>query len=432
MNALKTYISDVKTASSNAKLFVLTNVLFGLLMGATWTGLNLIIENAFSPVVLGTALAMHTLGMAISAVPVGALASKIGYKPILLFGTIAGAICLVLNGMVGSVAILFVLNFIFGLSQGVYEVLPAPFVNATSEKEVRTSVTSVMFGTYWLAVTLVTFCSGYLITFLQSNMGLTEIVAYKYYTYIFAGIGAIGVFAILPMKNVIPSAEVKKKTTVAEYIKAISNKEVIIYLCYMGLIGLGAGLFCPFFANFFKTGLGLDPKTMGNILSIQYFAMVIGIFSCPLLVKKFGRVVTLGATGLLSVPFMLIIANADKFGSSMIPVLTFAFFMRSGLMNLGMPIMYSLILDFVSKEKRATLSGIQTLFMSGMRAVSSIVAGFVMSIPAFTIGNFVLDGYRLPYYVAGVLYAIAIITLLVTYTKKYNREKNVETTELAA
>lgn len=129
---------------------------------------------------------------------------------------------------------------------------------------------------------------------------------------------------------------------------------------------------------------------------------------------------------------MLIIANADKFGSAMIPVLTFAFFMRSGLMNLGMPIMYSLILDFVTKEKRATLSGIQTLFMSGMRAVSSIVAGFLMSIPTFTIGNLVLDGYRLPYYVAGVLYAIAIITLLMTFTKKYNREKNVEASELTA
>ncbi len=234
----------------------------------------------------------------------------------------------------------------------------------------------------------------------------------------------LGIFPIMAMDEVDKKERLdieKKESTLLQDLKVVANKEVMLYLVYMGFIGLGAGLFCPFFANFFKNGLKLEPTVVGNILSVQYFAMVIGMFVCPLLVKRIGSVVTLGAASLASVPFMLIIVNSDQFGSAMVPVLTAAFFMRSGLMNLAMPVMYSLPLEFVEKEKRAPLAGIISLFSSGTRALSSFIAGRIMIIPAFNVGKYLLDGYRIPYYIAGILYAIATIILLKTYVKKYNR-----------
>ncbi|KGG80057.1 hypothetical protein Y919_08410 [Caloranaerobacter azorensis H53214] len=424
MDAVISYIKDVKDSSKNAKLFILTNVLFAILMGATWTGLGIIIEKTFNPKVLGTAFAMHTLGMAVSAVPVGRGANKFGYKPVLMAGTIVGAICLILNGFIPNVLLLYVINFIFGLSQGVYEVLPAPCINANTNEKERSSVMAVMFGLYWLAVVIITKTSGNFISIFQSKLGVSELVAYKYYTFISAGIGLLGIFPIMAMDEVDKKERLdieKKESTLLQDLKVVANKEVMLYLVYMGFIGLGAGLFCPFFANFFKNGLKLEPTVVGNILSVQYFAMVIGMFVCPLLVKRIGSVVTLGAASLASVPFMLIIVNSDQFGSAMVPVLTAAFFMRSGLMNLAMPVMYSLPLEFVEKEKRAPLAGIISLFSSGTRALSSFIAGRIMIIPAFNVGKYLLDGYRIPYYIAGILYAIATIILLKTYVKKYNR-----------
>jgi MFS family permease len=437
MNAIKSYYNDVKHASKNAKLFIITNVLYGILLGATWTGLGIVIEDSFSPAVLGTAFAMHTLGMAVASVPVGAGANKFGYKPVLMTGTIIGALCLILNGFVSNVAILYVLNFVFGLSQGVYEVLPAPCITANTKDKERSSVMSVMFGLYWLAVVIITKTSGNFIEFFQSQFNVTEIIAYKYYTFAAAIIGLLGIFSILAMDEIKDEARINmesKKSSFIEDFKMVANKEVILYLVYMGLIGLGAGLFCPFFANFFKNGLNLDPTTVGNVLSVQYFAMVIGMFICPLLVKKLGRVITLGGASLASVPFMLIIVNSDQFGAAMVPALTIAFFMRSGLMNLAMPVMYSLPLDFVKDNQRAPLAGVISLFSSGTRALSSFIAGYIMAIPAFNVGKFIIDGYRIPYYIAGVLYTIGTIVLIKTYIKKYNKtsEDNIEAKEAVA
>lgn len=44
---------------------------------------------------------------------------------------------------------------------------------------------------------------------------------------------------------------------------------------------------------------------------------------------------------------MLIIVNSDQFGSAMVPVLAAVFFMRSGLMNLAMSVMYGLSLEML-------------------------------------------------------------------------------------
>ena len=72
-------------------------------------------------------------------------------------------------------------------------------------------------------------------------------------------------------------------------------------------------------------------------------------------------------------------------------------------MNLAMPVMYGLPLEFVSKDDRPLLAGMMSLFGSGTRAISSIIAGFLMTVPSFNLGRFILDGYRIPYYIAGIL-----------------------------
>lgn len=52
---------------------------------------------------------------------------------------------------------------------------------------------------------------------------------------------------------------------------------------------------------------------------------------------------------------MLIIANGDKFGKFMIPVVGIALFMRSGFVNLSYPVDSSLSMEIVDKELRPVL-----------------------------------------------------------------------------
>jgi len=427
MDILKSYFRDIKNTSRNAKLFMIANAFYGILLGATWMSISVIIEDAYSPVVLGAVIVMHSLGMTVSSLPAGMAVNKYGYKAVLVVGTVLGAVCLVLNGILGSLLNLLFINFMFGLSQGIYEVMPAPFISANAESKERPTTMAIMFAVYWLAVVIVTKTSGPIVEMVQNSLGVTEMIAYQYFTNIAALIGLLGVFPILAMEeSVLDRGKTIDVSSVIDDIKVLLNKNILSYLAYMGFIGLGAGLFCPFFSNFFKDGFNLDISVVSDILALQYFAMVIGMILCPLIVKKFGQVVTLGAMSLASVPFMLLIVNSDQFGSSMVTVLFTAFFMRTGLMNLAMPVMYAFPLQFVTKEKRAPLAGMMALFSSGTRSISSIIAGILMSTPAFTVGRFLFDGYRIPYYIAGILYTIASIYLIRTFSKNKKENRRVE------
>ena len=106
----------------------------------------------------------------------------------------------------------------------------------------------------------------------------------------------------------------------------------------------------------------------------------------PYIVKKIGQVNTLGGVSLLSIPFMLIIANGDKFGALMIPVVGFALFMRSGLVNLSYPVDSSLSMEIVDKQLRPIFA-----------TVINVVAGLASVVSGWFTGNILFvtqEGYR--------------------------------------
>jgi len=419
---IKDYINDLKGISRNVKLFIITNILHGIILGATWSGLGIVIENSFNPTILGGVFVTHALGIAVSSVPVGFSVNKYGYKPIFMAGIIISSLSFLLNGYISSITLLYILNFIFGLSQGIFEVLSAPFISVNTKKKERASIMSVMFGIYWLTILITVKASSGFILLVQNQFKLNQITSYSYYTLVIAALGILGVFSVSAMDDfdIRGVFSAPKRFLLKDNIKVIVNKEVIIYLAYIGFIGLGAGLFNPLFSNFFKDSFSLDNIVFDNLFYIQYFVMILGIFLCPILIKRFGQVVILGSASLISIPFMLIVINSLHLGNIIFPTLLFAFFMRSGFMNLALPIMYSLPLDFVEKEKKAPLAGVISLFSWVIRGLSSLVVGYVVALPAFNWSNSLFPEYIVPYYILVILYVVAVIILISGLNKKYN------------
>ncbi|MFX0549282.1 MFS transporter [Hathewaya histolytica] len=421
MSAVKNYISDIKNSSKDAKLFLVAYFLWALQGGSYWTAYMVIIQNSFDTKALGLMMSVSTLFSALSAVPVGILNKKFGFKKMMIFGAVFNTLFMVLTLYTKNIILLLVFTALQGPPAAATDVLSAPLINATTNEKQRSTIYSIMFAGYWCIVAIVSKLSGNIIVGIQNGMGIAELEAYKYFFILTCVISMISIIPLLMLSNIdIQIPENKEKKSLGESFKTVANKDVLVYLVYVGLIGLGLGLFTPFFSNFFKEGLKLNPKTVGNVMSVQYFAMVIGMLLCPFFEKKFGRIVTLGLSSLFSIPFMLVIANCDKFGGAMVPILTVSFFMRSGLMNLNMPIMNTLIMEFVEPDKRATVSGLQSTFRTGLSSVSSAIAGVVMSIPAFTVLGLTMDGYRVPYYISGILYTVAQVILFKVFYKRYN------------
>lgn len=431
MLAISSYIDDIRTSSKNIKLFLISYLFFGLQAGCYWTTYTVIVQESFGTKSLGFILGLNNLVLALFAIPIGAITNKVGIKKMMFISGLLNTILMALAPFSPNMIILVVLTIIQGPFSSAWDVLPAPLINACSKEKGRTTIFSVMYAGYWAIVGIVSKFSGNFITYFQTQLNISQLEAYKYFyliTCAFSLLSIVPLFFMDSIKITDPNKKKNENPFSFKYILKdfidVANRDVVLFLTYISLIGLGSGLFTPFFANFFKTGLKLSPIVVGNIMSFQYFALVIGILICPVVEKKLGRIGTLGISSMLSVPFMLLIANCNNFGSNMIPVLSFAFFMRSGLMNLNMPLANTEIIEFVDPDKSSTVSGIQSTCKIGFNSLSNFLAGYIMSIPAFNFLGLTIDGYRIPYYIAALLYLLPQILLFKVFYKRYNRSKN--------
>ncbi|MFX0549283.1 MFS transporter [Hathewaya histolytica] len=425
MSTLKNYWLDIKESPRDAKLFLLSYFLFAIQWGAYFTVYTILIQMMFGTVAVGSMLSLNTILLGVLAIPMGMLTNKVGFKKMMIFASVIGAISFGITAYVPNMFTLILATLLAGPPSSVWDILPPPILNSLTTEKQRTTIYSIMYAGNWGVIALVSKLSGNGIVFLQNHFGITEIAAYKGFLVITAILSGLSLIPILFMNDIkLKIEEKKEKKSLKESFKEVANREVVIFLIYSGLIGLGAGLFTPFMANFLKDGLKLSPLAIGNITFLKYFVMVICMLLCPIIEKKIGTIHTIGITSLLSIPFMMAIANAHVFGDKLlIPIITVSFLMRSGLMNLNMPLAYTQILEFVEPEKRATVTGLQSSFRCITQSLSSFIAGFVMQIPAFTFMGLYLDGYRIPYYIAAVLYVIAQIILYKVYFKKYNWAK---------
>lgn len=204
---------------------------------------------------------------------------------------------------------------------------------------------------------------------------------------------------------------------IRDIFRAITGRYPIIYIIYWALVSFGMGLFSSYYTVFLNRNLHIDKVTSSQLVSLSYIAIVVFMLFTPIVVKKCGQIVTLGGVALLSVPFMLIIANGDKFGSYTVPVVGISLFIRAGLMNLSSPVDSSLSMELVPDKYRPAYASALN-FVAGL---SSIASGI------FT-GKFLFitqEGYRTAYYIAALIYVIACVILLLGLWK-YNRNTGKE------
>lgn len=201
-----------------------------------------------------------------------------------------------------------------------------------------------------------------------------------------------------------------KKLTLA--LRSMLRRDAMIYLLYWALISFGMGLIISYFTVFLNRNLHIDKATSSFLVSLSYLAIVIFMLFTPYIVKKLGKIVTLGGVAIFSIPFMLIVANGDRFGTYTVPVVGIALFMRSGLMNLGSPADSALAMELPARELRPAFASVINCITGLSSIASGIFTGRVLFITQ--------EGYRTAYYITAVLYFIACL-LLLAGLKKYNR-----------
>ncbi len=371
---------------------------------------------------------------------------KIGYKKLLVFSSIACSVAMISVITLNSVTIFYTTTLLALVGIQLHYVMLSPYVATYTNSRNKINWYTRAYYMGYVGYFLTTFLGGAITVKLFSLRAgetyarakvLTKYVAdmtpSMKSAYLQGNKDFLLITAIISLLAIIPVVlikedksdysfnenKIKKSMTESgkEIFRAVIGRDSIIYIIYWAMISFGMGLFSSYYTVFLNRNLHIDKVTSSQLVSLSYLAIVVFMLFTPIVVKKYGQIITLGGVALISIPFMLIIANGDKFGNYTVPVVGVSLFIRSGLMNLSSPVDSSLSMELVPDKHRPAYASALN-FVAGLASIASgLFTGKVLFVTQ--------EGYRIAYYIAAFIYIIACVLLLVGLWK-YNRSIKTE------
>jgi len=324
--------------------------------------------------VMGGLFALGTFGSAITAIPAGLVADRIGRKRSFIIGACAMVVITVLRASTFNVPFLRLLHFAEGAFVMLFMASYAPFVaeNTTAENRVHAFSLGAM---------------GMLGAGILGNMlgGALPRVASK----LWPALGEISLFrttfvlAVLLMAYAcvflwrIVETESEAKTHARSKWVLPAARDLGFLWRYMvcaGFIALGAAHFMPFATPFFRRTFAASPAQLGTLMSLTQMTVLVATAIAPSLAAKWQPVPAIIFTRIISLPLLFGISSVTSF-----PVAGGLFMLRSAFMQMSLPLETNFFVSHISPQFRATANGINNMVMSGTRAVATYSAGLVIT-----------------------------------------------------
>jgi MFS family permease len=358
-----------------------------------------ILSLGFNEEVLGAVLSFRMLAAAIASIPAGIISDRVGRKPVLIAGGLLTTAGYLGMSVVSSPFLMILFSCIVGVSQACQMTSGTPLLAESSTVEDRAR----LFGVNFSLSNAVNMIGSLLGGFLPRQMRVLGMVpAYRI---------ALAVFSFVTLAGVTPAARIAEKRNgfrssedgdastwlvagreLVSLYRTASQRAVLSLLSYNVLIGFGAGLVIPYFNVFLSRKLGVDAAVVGVILAFSQGATAVAGLISPILANRYGRIATVVGTQVASVPFLLLIALPPN-----IYLVSFALFMRSALMNMSNPVASTFSMEIVGAENRGKVSSLSRIADNLTRALSAVVAGYIMH-------NW---SYEIPYFITATMYLLA-------------------------
>lgn len=399
--AFSVYVDFFKNISKNVKLY-LGIIFFATVVSSAYNVLfGIYLKNSgFNEAFVGQIMSVNTLGVALGALPVAIFAERMNKKITLIVGLLIMVISnlIVLNVHIPLVMVFFA--FTFGIGNSTLMILQAPIIYEHTPDEHRVTAFSMAFVLQNVAFVTGSLVLGHLSSMLGKIYG--DQLAGRIVLNVSTALIFIAVVIALKFSgtHMVSSQRDKPLSTTVSItlsgFKQLLQGKTLLYLIQVSLIGLGAGMIVPFFSMYLKYTLDISDGVVGNIMAISQIGTVIGGLIVPPLAKKLGRIRTVIACQLLSIPFLISISFPQG-----IIVITMSFFFRSSLMNMASPIIGSLAMEIAGDEARTFMSSLVSLTNNLFRAVGIYLGGIIMfkysyntpyywTIGCYLIGTFIL------------------------------------------
>lgn len=420
----------------NIWMFIISYALINLLRGIVFDSyINYLQEVA--PLVAKSFSGYQGVATFISAFMI-LLANKIGFKWTILLCPVSALVSIVSILLFHNILIYRIMTILLLVSVQLFIAILPPYLTTYTSLKNRTVWYSRAFWLGYFAWSLTTYLGGLTTVLRFSARSGTSFAEAKNLTrhleslgknfeaaYIAANKDILLISAIIAGLAIVPLLFIRQekkdyyiekpkgsKTFFASLRKGALGKDAYVFLLYISLVTFSMSLFVPYFTVFLNRSLHIDRSTSSLMVSVSYIAAVLFIMIGPKIIYRLGHITTLGTSVFLSLPFMLVIANGDKFGKFTVPAVGLSLFLRSGFANLAEPVESALSMETVDKEYRTLMSSIINI----LNGLMSILAGY------FT-GNFLFvnnSGYRLGYYISFGIYVFTTSLMFFYFRKDYD------------
>ncbi|GHO52618.1 MFS transporter [Ktedonobacter robiniae] len=438
MSLLVEYLRQFGRFQRNARLYLISNALSGMTLGIIQVLYNLyLVSLGYKTDFVGLVLFMTTVGAGLAIFPAGLCIDRFGSKAILIWASVAVGVAGTGQFLLRQPPFLLCSGFIAGVAGAFILVVNAPFLTQNSSSSERSLLFSFTIVVTLIMTVLGELLGGVLPVWLRTStwlMGtwpawLAAILAHQpearayQLSLLFAGLIAVPSFIpLFLLSNDRPTRVSERKDAITRLnppekrhkllmvsqvkqtlqrwresdIRGLLHSPLIVLVLVQTLIGFGAGLFIPYFNLYFVHFLGASPALFGTIDGGANALNAVLTLVAPLLVLRIGRVNTVVATRLASLPVLLVISLVI-----FLPLIAPLYLLRQGLMDMGNGVFQAFSMEAVPHRRRGVANSIYQAAFYIANALATPVGGFLIA----------RSGYRPVFLIAIVLYTVSVLIL---------------------
>jgi len=408
---IEAYLATAQRFSRNARLFLGYALMSQLGAGIWLVIFNLyLLRQGFSTTFVGLFIMVDMLFHGLMAFPAGLLADKIGRRKAFFISTCINLIARGALLFTVDPATLLVLAAVAGIGEAFHGVAGPPFIMENSEPEER----PLLFSLNSMFIMLSRSVGSALPLVWAVSLGVPDLDIGAARWVLIASL-PLTLAALAPLGFM-----VEKRVELAHsFMDLFMLKNVVNFgsiakltLCSL-MVGLGFGLATRFFNVFYDLGLGATDRQISAIFAFGALAGAVAIVFSGVLISRWGRIRSIAATQLVSVPFLLLMVIVPMLVPGL-PLVVVFFLLHDAFYSMSMPIRNQLSMELTVARERGTTAGMNHMsfdlggaFGAGMSGVLIGAAGAEVSqgvavgefVPAFTVAALLVVSAALLYYV---------------------------------
>lgn len=438
------YIREFGRFQRNARLYLLSNVLSGVTTGILLLLYNLYLASlGYKTDFIGLVLFIGTLGAGLAIFPAGYCIDRYGGKLILIWSNVAIGVAGAGQILFRQPLPLLATSFVVGIAAAFQLVVNAPYLARNSTEVERPHLFSfnivVSLGTTVLGEVL----GGALPLWFRSmpwlmvplppsiHWLLSQQAMPRSYQLALLFAGLLAGPSLVPLfmlskdrptsgisENEMPTSEVAARGTLLTTLSSLSatfvnvmsmgrqmglaltkwwkmmratNMRSLVMSAFFvltlvqGLIGLGAGLFIPYFNLYFVQHLHASSALFGLIDGGANAVNALLTLLAPWLAQRIGKIPTIAFTRLLSIPLLLIIGL-----TSFLPLASLFYLFRQGTMDMANGIFQVYSMEAIPEQRRGVANSAYQAVFQGAESVTTPLGGVIIAhlgyIPVFVAG----------------------------------------------